>query len=66
MAKFKRGDFVRVGNDVGVVIGLSEENEIPDEHLGIWYGETLSDSIPSFRTVPEEFCTLIENAKPYH
>ncbi len=66
MTQFKKGDFVKVGNDIGVVVGLSEEKEIPDEHLGIWYGEITDESIPSFRTVPEEFCFLIENTESYH
>ena len=45
---------------------LEGENETPDEHLGIWFGETSKSGNPKYRTVPIEYCEKIENIDNYH
>ncbi len=64
--KFIIGSFVKVHKDIGVVISLETENNVPEEHLGIWYGETDENNTPLIHTVPEEYCEKITNTKTYH
>lgn len=66
MEQFKKGNFVKVGNEVGVVVFLENDPETPDEHLGIWYGETNAQGKPRYRTVPTAYCKIIENIERYH
>lgn len=60
MKQFEKGNFVKVGEEVGVVIFLENEQETPEEHLGIWYGETNAQGKPRCRTVPTAYCEIIE------
>lgn len=49
------GQFVKVGNDVGVVVGLAEDmSDIPDAHVAVWFGELTPHGQPRARTVPVE------------
>ncbi len=69
MEKFEKGQFVRVGESVGVIVELSNGTDIPDDHLAVWYGQTTKengDIVPLIRTVPEEYCKLIDAAEYYH
>lgn len=66
MNTFRKGDFVWVGKDIGVVVFLEKESETPEDHLGIWYGETDNEGIPRYRTVPVEYCERIKNVEEYH
>ena len=61
------GRFVRVGNDLGVVVGLPNQGGVPDEHYAIWYGQCLQDGVtPLARTVPAEYCVVIGDFATYH
>ena len=61
------GDFVRVGSDVGVVVGLSDGVEVPEEHLAVWYGEVgEAADVPRCRTVPAEYCEVVSTVEYYH
>ena len=60
-----RGDLVQVGNDVGVVTHLSGDDEVPEEHLGIWYGR-VEDGKPKIRTVPADYCEKVQQILFYH
>jgi len=62
----KKGDFVKVGNAIGVIVCLENENKTPEDHLGIWYGEKNEKGKPKYRTVPLEYCELIEDVESYH
>ncbi len=62
----KKGSFVRVNNDVGVIVKIAGEDDIPEEHLGVWYGETTVDNIPKIRTVLKEYCHNINTSESYH
>ena len=62
---FCKGQFVRVGDDTGVVVRLSGEDGTPEDHLGIWFGET-EDNNPFYRTVPEEYCEPVHDFRIYH
>jgi hypothetical protein len=64
--EIKKGDFVTVGKDIGVIVGFAEENDIPEEHFGVWYGETTEDNVPLYRSVPEEYCIKVDKSKTYH
>ncbi len=61
-----KGVFVSVGSDIGVIVGLAGETDIPEDHLGIWYGETTEDNTPLYRTVPEEYCSVVTTVESYH
>ena len=60
------GTFVRISGHVGVVVGDSDLETVPEDHLAIWYGQTAEDNSPEVRTVPEEYCEPIDNIKYYH
>ncbi len=65
MTNLKKGQFVQVDNAIGVIVFLELENSVPEDHLGIWYGE-FSDNTPKYRTVPAEYCKLVSSIKSYH
>ena len=48
MNTLNKGDFVKIGNDTGVIVFLAGEKDTPNEHLGIWYGETNEQGIPKY------------------
>lgn len=66
MKEIEKGHFVQVGAAVGVVVYLENENNTPDGHLGIWYGELIDSQIPKYRTVPKEYCKLVTKVDSYH
>ena len=66
MKEFEKGQFVSVGDNLGVVVSLEFENETPEDHLGIWYGEVTDKNMPLYRTVPKEDCIPVESAESYH
>lgn len=66
MEKINKGDFVKVGNDIGVVIFLEYENNTPEEHLGVWFGEQNEVGNPKYRTVPAEYCLKHKSIESYH
>ncbi len=66
MKELERGQFVKVGFSKGVVVFLEFQNNTPEGHLGIWYGEVTSGGVPTYRTVPKEYCTPIDKVESYH
>jgi len=60
------GKFVRVGTDLGVVVGLPDSKGVPDDHYAIWYGQKESDGTPRARTVPIEYCLFVNELSIYH
>jgi len=69
MTKFKTGQFVTIGKDIGVIVSFSNSHEIPEEHLAIWYGETTDNNgkiVAKVRTVPEEYCKVLDRISFYH
>ena len=62
MAIIEKGQFVRVGNSIGVIVTLDLENE----HVGVWYGELADSETPKYRIVPVEYCELISKVEYYH
>lgn len=61
-----KGDFVKVGNDIGTIVFLENENTVPKNHVGVWYGELDSNNNPKYRTVPIEYCKVITTITYYH
>ncbi len=62
----KKGTFVKVGDDVGVIVTVAFEDQTPEEHVGIWFGEKDVNNIPMYRTVPEKYCKTILEVNQYH
>lgn len=61
------GQFVRVGSDVGVIVGCHGMPEVPEDHYAIWYGQVAADgSTPLARTVPVEYCVFVDRHALYH
>ena len=62
----QNGSFVRVGKDLGVVVGSADGADVPDEHVAVWYGEVSDDGRPKVRTVPVDFCEPVDGVELYH
>jgi hypothetical protein len=61
------GTFVEVGGDLGVIVGLSGSDNVPEEHYAVWYGQTAGEtSTPLCRTVPIDYCKPVTSVKCYH
>jgi hypothetical protein len=62
------GGFVKVGDSIGVVVGLTGINGIPEDHFAIWYGEfsKMADEVPLAKTVPVDYCVHIASYDVYH
>ena len=65
VALLNRGDLVTVGNEVGVVTHLGGEDDVPEDHLAIWYGQ-VEEGKPKVRTVPAEYCEKVQQVLFYH
>lgn len=63
---FHIGQFVRVGNDLGIIASLSDHPNVPEDHVGVWYGERNEANLPKVRTVPQEYCELVDDVEYYH
>jgi hypothetical protein len=66
MNTFERGQFVEKDGLLAVVVGISGDKDVPDEHLALWFGDPFSKRIseggsggrsPEVWTVPAEYCT---------
>lgn len=66
MINFERGQFVELDGLLAVVVGTSGDQNVPDEHLALWFGDPPCTRIseggsggqrPDVRTVPAEYCT---------
>jgi hypothetical protein len=62
---FHIGAFVEFDGLLAVVVGLSGEKDVPEDHLAIWFGEPQGkrkseggegDFVPIVWTVPVEYC----------
>lgn len=62
------GTFVVVGNSLGVIVGYPDEDDIPEEHYAVWYGQhaDTDDNVPLARTVPMDYCLPITGFQTYH
>jgi hypothetical protein len=61
-----RGQFVTVGNSVGVVVGTYEDRNVPEDHVAVWFGEITANGDPRVKTVPEESATPLEKLAEYY
>lgn len=75
MEGLKKGAFIQVGSNtdsIGVVVFLENEYDsqnniaIPEEHIGVWYGEMNETGLPKYRTVPITYCQPIKKWDMYH
>jgi len=52
----QRGQFARVSHWPCVVVALyGDHPDVPEDHLGVWYGEADEAGAPKIKTVPEEY-----------
>jgi hypothetical protein len=72
---FNRGDFVEVDGALGVVVGVAGEQQVPEEHLAIWFGVDKPSSAaqeehgvgcPEVWTIPQEYVQAGPNAIVHH
>ncbi len=50
------GQFVHLdGSGVGVVVMLPNKRDVPDEHVGVWFGTTTETGSPVICTIPAEY-----------
>jgi hypothetical protein len=65
MNKYKKGEFVQFDGLPAVVVGIEGENDIPDGHVALWFGEPdakresqggSGNIRPQIWIVPEELC----------
>ena len=63
---FKLGDMIEVDGLLASVVGLPDGQDVPDEHLAVWFGHPQnkrisegkpSGSRPEVWTVPADCCT---------
>ncbi|WP_299435630.1 hypothetical protein [uncultured Aquimarina sp.] len=64
--ELNKGDFVKIGNDTGVIVSLAGEKDTPAEHVGVWFGETNEKEKPKYRTVPIDYCKKLNSIDVYH
>jgi hypothetical protein len=56
MGMFTIGQFVHLdGSGIGVVVLLANNANVPDEHIGVWFGTTTETGSPVIYTVPAEY-----------
>ena len=62
---FQNGDFVEIDGLLAVVVGLAGEQDVPEGHVALWFGEPqgrrLSEGgpgglVPVVWTVPVDYC----------
>lgn len=66
MNPFHIGQFVRIDTDLGIIVSLPDNKNVPEDHLGIWYGERNEENLPKVRTVPQEYCQSVDDVEYYH
>jgi hypothetical protein len=56
MDSFSLGQFVHLdGSGVGVVSMLPDGCNVPDDHIGVWFGTTTDEGSPVICTVPASY-----------
>ena len=67
LEKYQLGQFVHLdGSGVGVVARLPNDDTVPDEHLGVWFGTCDDAGAPIICTVPAEYVTDAPTAVTQH
>ena len=75
MAIWKRGDFVELDGLIAVVVGVEGDENVPEEHVALWFGEPAcirrsqggpGGQTPVVYTVPAEYCTRAADASWKH
>ncbi len=69
MLTFTIGQFVAVGESIGIIVAYPVGKDIPEEHLAVWFGEIRREEgklLPNVRTVPEEYCIPVDGMSLYH
>lgn len=55
---FKRGDFIQLNNQLGVVVGTDSDGVAPEDHVAVWFGNSndSEDRQPEVWTIPTQYC----------
>ncbi len=65
-SKLPIGTFVSVGDDIGTIVGWPDSANVPDEHYAVWFGEKSTHNVARCRTVPFEYCVVLNSIEFYH
>lgn len=58
MQPFHLGQFVFLrGSGVGIVAMLADGHNVPEDHVGVWFGTTTDSGSPIVCTIPAEYFT---------
>ena len=62
------GKFVKVGDSIGIIVGLPGIDNTPEDHYAVWFGEKSKTALgaPLVKTVPVEYCNFINIFEVYH
>ena len=63
---WRKGDFVKVDRAIGAVVRTEDDAGIPEDHLGIWFGEMQDADTPLLSIVPQDVCEKITRTSDYH
>jgi len=56
MKSFSFGQFVYLdGSGVGITVMLPHGSEVPEDHIGVWFGTTTEAGNPLICTIPAEY-----------
>ena len=61
-----KGDFIKMHTDIGIIVYLEGENNTPEEHIGVWYGESSDTGKPLYKIVPMSYCKKVDDIEHYH
>ena len=68
--KLSKGDFVEMDGLIAVVIATEDDPNVPEDHVGLWFGLPATKRIseggtgnetPIVSTIPLEYCILVDN-----
>ena len=71
-SKLKKGDLIDFDGLLGCVVATDENEDVPDGHVTVWYGEPKTERIseggtgherPIVYNVPEEYCELAQEPR---
>jgi len=63
---FVRGDFVTLNGKPCVVTAIAGDQNVPEDHLAVWYGSVDDIGCPEVWTVPAEYFEALTQPLAYH
>jgi len=65
MSRYRKGEFVQFDGMPAVVVGIDSDDDVPEEHVTLWFGEPKATRVSEggsgsvqaeVWTVPEYYC----------